>query len=169
MQGAKGVRRSAARARGDFTYQPDARAQNGAVAIRADADDAEYFEHEGGIWHRKQTFKKEGYVERLTNFTARIEQQRVIDDGAEVRCYYRVTATVRARRVEVKVAAGEFGSMNWVNEYLPADVGVLPGGGKAEQGRFANFRESTNQSSHTRTVGCAKSATPMSTYTPAAR
>ena len=137
MQGAKGVRRAAARARENFTHQPDGRAQNGAVALPADAADAEYFEHEGGIWHRKQTFKKEGYVERLTNFTARIEQQRAIDDGAEVRCYYRVAVTVRDRRVEVKVAAGEFGSMNWVNEHLPANVGVLPGGGKAERAQWA--------------------------------
>jgi hypothetical protein len=172
MQGAKGVRDAAARARGYFTHQTDGREQDGAGAESTDDDNAAYFEHEGGIWHRKLTPKGEGCVERLTNFTARIEQQRAIDDGAEVRCYYRVAVTVRGRRVEVKVPAAEFGSMSWVSEHLPADVGVLPGLGAARptkrSGRFAGFRESRRESPHTRTAGCAKSARTMSICTPAA-
>ena len=54
-----------------------------------------------------------------------------------MRSYYLVAVTVRDRRVEVKVPAAEFGSMNWVSEHLPADLGVLPGGGKAEQAQWA--------------------------------
>ena len=68
----------------------------------------------GGFVRLKNT--REGEIpQRLTNFTARITEEVVRDDGAEVRRIYRLKGeTTQKRLPEVEVSAMQFSAMNWV-------------------------------------------------------
>src|SRR5215204_3828774 len=61
---------------------------------------------------------REGEIpQRLTNFTAQVEEEVVKDDGAEVRRVYRVAGRAGDKPLpKTDVPAAQFGAMNWVHE-----------------------------------------------------
>ena len=61
---------------------------------------------------------REGEIpQRLTNFTARVEEEIVKDDGADARRIYRIGGETKDRKLPAaEVPAARFGSMNWVPE-----------------------------------------------------
>src|SRR5215208_803073 len=71
---------------------------------------------DGGLVRLKNT--REGEIpQRLTNFTAKVEEEVVKDDGAEVRRIYRVTGETKDQRLPAaEVPAAQFGGMSWIPE-----------------------------------------------------
>jgi hypothetical protein len=128
---------AAKRARADFTNGSAAvgNATNGAGSGHDD-DNAEYFEHEGAIHHRRIT--KDGAIsERLTSFTARIVRELEYDDGIEVRLEFEVEAVVNGRKQTCTMPAADFGSLGWVSEKLGAGAIVRAGAGTKDHTRVA--------------------------------
>ncbi|MBV9453523.1 MAG: hypothetical protein JOZ19_05305 [Rubrobacter sp.] len=71
---------------------------------------------DGGFVHLKSTPNGE-IPQHLTNFVARVEEEMVKDDGADMRRYYRVVGEVQGRRLPpADVPAPRFASMGWVAE-----------------------------------------------------
>jgi hypothetical protein len=70
----------------------------------------------GGIVRLKNT--REGEIpQRLTNFTARVAEEVVRDDGAEVRRIYRLEGEAGNKPLpQVEVPAAQFSNMNWVSD-----------------------------------------------------
>jgi hypothetical protein len=86
-----------------------------APAAVAQAGEDCYFEHEGAICHRRQTREGPTLVP-LCNFTARIVEQAVRDDGAE-RTLHLAVETRLADGTDLgraEVPAAQFGAMDWV-------------------------------------------------------
>jgi hypothetical protein len=63
----------------------------------------------------------------LTNFTARIVDDIVSDDGTETTRQFALEATLNGRTHRFTVAAAQFPSLGWVSEYLGAQAMVYPG------------------------------------------
>ena len=63
----------------------------------------------------------------LTNFTARIASDIVLDDGEEGRREFALEASLRGETVNFRVPVAEFGRMNWVLRRLGPQAIVYPG------------------------------------------
>ncbi|MDP9474292.1 MAG: DUF927 domain-containing protein [Actinomycetota bacterium] len=71
----------------------------------------------GGGFVRLRNTREGEIPQRLTNFVARVEEEVVKDDGAEVKRAYRVEGETRDRKLPTtEVPAARFGGMNWVPE-----------------------------------------------------
>jgi len=82
-----------------------------------------YFEHEGGIYLRKDT----GPV-KLANFTARIMSQSSVDDGGgDPRLTFGVAAQHGGRSVTCAVPAARFSTLAWVVEHIGGSAIIPPG------------------------------------------
>ncbi|MBX6764770.1 MAG: hypothetical protein IRY88_14005 [Rubrobacteraceae bacterium] len=92
---------------------------------------------DGGIVRLKNT--REGEIpQMLTNFTARIVEEVVRDDGAESRRIYRLSGETKARRLpEVEVPAAQFAAMNWVPEKWGLSARITAGMGAKDYTREA--------------------------------
>lgn len=93
---------------------------------------------DGGIVRLKNT--REGEVpQRLTNFTARVAEEVVRDDGAEARRIYRVTGTAAGGKPlpRAEVPAGSFGAMNWVSDAWGLAARITAGQGAKDYAREA--------------------------------
>jgi uncharacterized protein DUF3854/uncharacterized protein DUF927 len=89
----------------------------------------------GLVWIRPT---KDGPVEqRLTNFTARIVNDVMEDDGAEVRRRFEIEAGLLGCRRTFIVAAESFAGMGWATEQLGARAIVFPGFGTRDHARAA--------------------------------
>jgi hypothetical protein len=72
----------------------------------------------GGGFARFKSVSGAEVLEPLTNFTARVEQQCIRDDGAEQRRWYRLTGRAGQESLPAaEVPATQFPSMNWVTEH----------------------------------------------------
>jgi hypothetical protein len=91
----------------------------------------------GGFVRLKNT--REGEIpQRLTNFTARIAEEVVRDDGAEVRRIYRLKGeTTQKRLPEVEVPAMQFSAMNWVPDRWGLSARITAGQGAKDYTREA--------------------------------
>ena len=98
---------------------------------------------DGGFVRLKNT--REGEIpQRLTNFTARVEEEVVKDDGAEARRVYRVAGKTKDGALPTTdVLATQFGGMNWIS-----DAWGLAGGITAGQGARDYTREAIELLSH---------------------
>jgi hypothetical protein len=74
---------------------------------------------------------REGEVpQRLTNFTARVEEEIIKDDGAEARRIYRLSGRTGERDLPpAEVPAARFRAMNWVPEHWGLSVRIVAGQG----------------------------------------
>src|SRR4029077_7261616 len=63
----------------------------------------------------------------LTNFTARIASDVVLDDGEEGRREFALEASLRGEALAFRVLVAEFGHMNWVLRRLGPQAIVYPG------------------------------------------
>lgn len=59
---------------------------------------------------------------RLANFTARIVADEIEDDGLVERRHYRLTVRMGGQSHQVRVAAGEFAHLRWVDDHLGANA-----------------------------------------------
>ena len=84
---------------------------------------------DGGLVRLKNT--REGEIpQRLTNFTARVEEEIVKDDGAETRRIYRLSGRTGERELPpAEVPASRFGAMNWVPEHWGLSARIVAGQG----------------------------------------
>ena len=91
----------------------------------------------GGFVRLKNT--KEGEIpQRLTNFTARVEEEVVRDDGAEVRRIYKVTGKTKDKALpRADVPATQFGPMNWVADAWGLSARITAGQGAKDHTREA--------------------------------
>jgi hypothetical protein len=89
-----------------------------------------------GLLWLKPTYQGQIPV-HLTNFNARIVEEVVEDDGAEVRRRFMVEATLDGESSQFPVAASDFVGMNWHLEHLGANATVLPGSGSKDHARAA--------------------------------
>jgi hypothetical protein len=91
----------------------------------------------GGIVRLKNT--REGEVpQRLTNFTARIAEEVIRDDGAEARRVYRLKGEAGPRTLpEVEVSASQFGAMNWTADSWGLGARITAGQGAKDFAREA--------------------------------
>jgi hypothetical protein len=91
----------------------------------------------GGFVRLKQTLEGE-IPQRLTNFTARITEEIIKDDGAEERRLYRISGEAGDRQLpEVEVSAGQFGSMSWTSEKWGLSARITAGQGVRDCAREA--------------------------------
>jgi hypothetical protein len=92
---------------------------------------------DGGLVRLKNT--REGEIpQRLTNFTARVEEEVVKDDGAETRRIYRLSGRSGERELpSAEVPASRFGSMNWIPEHWGLSARIAAGQGTKDLVREA--------------------------------
>ncbi|MFI5351356.1 MAG: hypothetical protein ACHQZS_00190 [Candidatus Binatales bacterium] len=133
----RALREAAERARADFRRESESGGTAGAGAEDGRQGEPSYYEDKGGIWHRKVRPNGEPYGERLTNFTARIAVERLIDDGLQQWREYLIGADGDGSKYLVEVGASDFASLDWIREKLPAHFGVLPGRGTADHAQWA--------------------------------
>jgi len=95
-----------------------------------------YLEEGGCLWWRRHT--REGEVPtRLTNFTARIVNDLLRDDGAEIRRHFEIEAGMNGRTSRFSLSASKFMRMDWPAEHLGAGAVVSPGFGLRDHARAA--------------------------------
>ncbi len=103
---------------------------------RADAPHVPYRETPGGLVWDKPT--QNGAVPTpLTNFAARIVRDVFEDDGAEIRSWFEIEATLNGRRELFPVPSSQFAGMTWAMEHLGAGAIVYPGLGLRDHARAA--------------------------------
>ena len=92
---------------------------------------------DGGVVRLKNT--REGEIpQRLTNFTARVEEEVVRDDGADVRRIYKITGNSREKTLpRAEVPAAQFGGMNWVSDVWGLSARITAGQGARDYTREA--------------------------------
>lgn len=85
-----------------------------------------YKETPGGIvWERQTAQGTESTP--LTNFTARIVEDIIEDDGEQTERTMRLEAALRNRRLDVRIPAARFAGMNWPLEHLGSGAIIYPG------------------------------------------
>ncbi|MDP9475895.1 MAG: DUF927 domain-containing protein [Actinomycetota bacterium] len=91
----------------------------------------------GCIVRLKKTMEGE-IPQRLTNFTARVEEEVIRDDGAETRRIYKVSGRAGGKPlVRVEVPAASFGAMNWVSDAWGLAARISAGQGAKDHAREA--------------------------------
>lgn len=91
-------------------------------------DDATYEIRAGAVYWNKQT--REGVASvKLTNFTARIVEETMVDDGAERRSELCIEGHLEGGRPLpcIRVPAEQYGSLNWITEKWGVRPIVSPG------------------------------------------
>jgi hypothetical protein len=78
----------------------------------------------GIAWMKSDTARVQ-----LTNFQAFINGDVKVDDGAEVRRVYEITARLNGRSARFTVPADRFRSMTWADEHMGAEAIIWPGMG----------------------------------------
>lgn len=95
-----------------------------------------YIADENGLTYLKPT--RDGATPvPLTNFTAIITAEVVVDDGVETTRHFEVLATLDGRQTTIKVPASQFASMNWTVEHLGSHALIFPGQGPRDHARAA--------------------------------
>jgi len=91
----------------------------------------------GGLVRLKNT--REGEIpQRLTNFTAQINEEVIRDDGAEVRRIYRLKGETPQRNLpEVEIPATQFSAMNWIPDKWGLSARITAGQGAKDYTREA--------------------------------
>jgi hypothetical protein len=91
----------------------------------------------GGIVRLKNT--REGEIpQRLTNFTARVAEEVVRDDGAETKRIYRLEGEAASKPLpQVEVPAAQFSNMNWVSDKWGLSARITAGQGAKDFTREA--------------------------------
>ncbi|MBA2693951.1 MAG: hypothetical protein H0U65_15910, partial [Rubrobacter sp.] len=91
----------------------------------------------GGFVRLKNT--REGEVpQKLTNFTARIDEEVIRDDGAEAKRIYRLKGEAGPGTLpEVEVPASQFGAMNWIADQWGLGARITAGQGAKDFTREA--------------------------------
>jgi hypothetical protein len=101
-----------------------------------------YTEEDGSIVWRKST--REGMESViLTNFTARIASDFLIDDGVETSRLFGIEATLNGQSQAFEVPASKFDKMEWVTEHLGAEAVIEPGFSIRDRARVAIKKLST--------------------------
>ncbi|MGF1582780.1 MAG: DUF3854 domain-containing protein [Gemmataceae bacterium] len=107
-------------------------------SVTVDSDDVEYFADDNCTYRNKPT--QNGPIPvRLSNFTARIVEEVMYDDGAEEKGYFWIEGTLAGghplRRIDVPIA--EFSTLNWVTSEWGARPIVNAGVGAKDHLRAA--------------------------------
>lgn len=92
-----------------------------------------YRAEQGGIWYSPNPETDR----QLCNFTATIETDIVLDDGAETRRVLEIVAEHRGRRHHFTLPAERFAGMNWPVDQLGASAILNPGQSTREHARVA--------------------------------
>ena len=103
----------------------------------------------GGLVMVRRTADKGGNISetetKLTNFGAIITADVSVDDGAEVRREFEVSARVNGRSARFTVPAERFAGMSWVTEHLGPTAIVRAGMGLKDHARTAIGRASCRE------------------------
>ena len=92
---------------------------------------------DGGFVYVKNT--REGELpQRITKFTAWVEEELIRDDGAEAKRVYRLAGEARGKPLpKVDVPAAQFGAMNWTSDRWGLAAGITAGPGARDCTREA--------------------------------
>ncbi|MEN6356545.1 MAG: DUF3854 domain-containing protein [Armatimonadota bacterium] len=89
----------------------------------------------GLIWSKETT---EGSVlVPLTNFSAEIKAELVIDDGSESNRFFEIEGHLGDRTTIINIPSSRFDGMGWVTEFLGAKAVVYPGNSSRDRARAA--------------------------------
>jgi hypothetical protein len=69
------------------------------------------------------------WAHRISNFTAEITREIVLDDGDELQRAYEIEAQLGSKRVKCNVPAASFSTMEWVARELGAGAIIAAGSG----------------------------------------
>ena len=86
-----------------------------------------YEQRDGALFRRERLQNGRSRFTQLTNFTARIVSDIVLDDGEQERREFSVEAEVGGCKMAFPLSTAEFGSMNWVLRRLGPKAIVCPG------------------------------------------
>ena len=111
------------------TEREEAASEDDRLANVAEFVGTPYRIADGGLVRLKNT--REGEIpQRLTNFTARVEEEIIKDDGAEIRRIYRLSGRTGQRELpSAEVPASRFGVMNWIPEHWGLSARIAAGQG----------------------------------------
>jgi hypothetical protein len=109
-----------------------------AAAVRAEARRSmPYRESHGGIVWDKPAQNGTAEVV-LTNFTARITREVVVDDGSgETRREFQIEGSAGGRTSSFSIPSARYDGMSWASEHLGANARISPGMGLKDHARFA--------------------------------
>lgn len=99
--------------------------------------DCPYAETPSGLEWRKGSGQGEKSVLLLTNFTARIVADVVLDDGVETQRWMQIEVVLKGGRHRFTIPASKFGGMNWPAEHLGPEAIVYPGYATRDHARTA--------------------------------
>lgn len=88
-------------------------------------EDGPYVIREEGIFLRPQS-ESVAQLVRLTNFTAKITEEIILDDGIEQRRRFRLSASIGSQTSEFDVSARELDDMRWVTEHIGRGAVLFP-------------------------------------------
>jgi hypothetical protein len=96
----------------------------------------EYIDSPKGLFiHNSENGKAS--VTHLSNFSAKIVKQVVVDDGHTKERHFIIDARVGNHNRRIQIPAASFHSMNWVSEHLGASAILTPGFARKDQARAA--------------------------------
>lgn len=96
--------------------------------------DTSYFVMDGGIYLDKG---EDDPPQRLTNFTARISRDLMMDDDVEIVHHFEITAEVNGHTRVIVIPASKYAKMEWVCEQLGAKAVISAGYGLKDKVREA--------------------------------
>jgi len=99
--------------------------------------DSDYFVDPEGCWFRRKPTRHGRVPERIANFTAKIEEEILEDDGVETSCRYVIVGQSGGRRLPViDVPASTFPGMGWAAKWGSQAI-IEPGQSKKDYVRHA--------------------------------
>jgi hypothetical protein len=108
------------------------------AAIDPEIESTEYRLEKGRIeWRHRTKEKPDGDWVPLTNFSALIVGDILLDDGIEQVRYIEIEASFGKRSRCFKIPSSQFAAMNWPAEHLGASAAVRPGQGAKDRTRYA--------------------------------
>lgn len=88
-------------------------------------------------WLHRTKEKPDGDWVPLTNFSAKIIGDILLDDGIEQTRHIEIEARFGTRERRFKITSAQFATMNWPAEHLGAGAAVRPGQGAKDRARYA--------------------------------
>lgn len=115
--------------RNDEIVEPS---ENGHAKTDESAKSGEYFEDGDWLYLKTSDGRK-----KLANFTARIVEEILVDDGDDVALVFKVRLQQKLRVENIEIKSKEFSSLSWINEKCGASFVVGAGTGIKDHTRAA--------------------------------
>jgi hypothetical protein len=107
-------------------------------AAEAEVESSSYFIDPDGYLCRMKRYREAEIKIRLANFSARITEENIVDDGAERAIFYTIQGNIRENKClpAIEIAAAQFQGMAWPHKWGCAPI-LEPGRSVADSVRHA--------------------------------